>query len=431
MQKIAIIGSGISGLASAYLLKDNYDITLYEKNNYHGGHARTLEINQTPVDTGFIVFNYETYYHLTRFFKQLDVPIAKSNMSFGVSIKNGKFEYSSSGFKSLIAQKSNLLKPSFYKMVKDILKFNKISKQHLKEKTLDENISLTYYLNTLKVGKWFRNYYLLAMGACIWSTPLKKMHEFPALSFIRFFDNHGLLTTAGPIQWYTVQGGSKEYISKVVDELIASKITFKPAVIKVSRPNNFIPDADPESNYTNKIVISDIDNNAEEYDKVIFACHSDEVLKLLDDPTADEKNLIGIIKYHPNSVILHTDQSLMPKRKKAWSSWNYLNKELDDNRQVVSLSYWMNNLQPLITSTNYFVTVNPDTKPQRSKIINEYDFSHPVFDKEAIQAQSQIEQIQGHNNTYFCGAYLRYGFHEDGILSAVNIAKKLSVKIPW
>ncbi|MFT4694464.1 MAG: putative NAD/FAD-binding protein [Francisella sp.] len=417
MQKIAIIGSGISGLASAYLLKDKYDITLYEKNNYHGGHARTLDINQTPIDTGFIVFNYETYYHLTRFFKQLNIPIDKSNMSFGVSIKNGKFEYGSSGFKSLIAQKSNLLKPSFYKMIKDILKFNKISNQHLKDKTLDENTSLAEYLDILKVGKWFRNYYLLAMGACIWSTPLQKMYEFPALSFIRFFDNHGLLTTTGPIQWYTVQGGSKKYVSKVVNELKASNITFKAAVTKVSRAD--------------KVTITDINEDIQKYDKVIFACHSDEVLKLLDEPTSDEKSLIGAIKYQPNSVILHTDESIMPKRKKAWSSWNYLSKDINDNRQVVSLSYWMNNLQPLDTNINYFVTVNPDTKPQDSKIINEYNFSHPVFDKKAIQAQSQIELIQGQNNTYFCGAYLRYGFHEDGILSAVTVAEKLDVKTPW
>ena len=417
MKKIAIIGSGISGLASAYLLKDKYEVSLYEKNNYHGGHARTLEIDNTPVDTGFIVFNYETYYHLTRFFKHLDVPIAKSNMSFGVSIKNGKFEYGSSGFKSLIAQKSNLLKPSFYKMIKDILKFNKVSKQHLKDKTLDEHTSLAEYLDALKVGKWFKEYYLLAMGACIWSTPLQKMYEFPALSFIRFFDNHGLLTTAGPIQWYTVQGGSKSYVDKTVKELKADGVAFKPAVAKVTRADN--------------VTITDINGDAKEYDKVIFACHSDEVLKLLDEPTTDEKGLIGAIKYQPNSVILHTDESIMPKRKKAWSSWNYLSKDTDDNRKVVSLSYWMNNLQPLDTKTDYFVTVNPDTKPQSSKIINEHDFSHPVFDKQAIQAQAEIEQIQGQNNTYFCGAYLRYGFHEDGILSAVNVAEKLDVNTPW
>lgn len=417
MEKIAIIGSGISGLASAYLLKDKFEITLYEKNNYFGGHARTLNVNDTPVDTGFIVFNHETYYHLTRFLKHLDVPTAKSNMSFGVSIKNGALEYGSNALSSLVAQKSNLLKPSFYKMVRDIFKFNKISKQHLKDKTLDENISLANYLDTLKVGKWFRNYYLLAMGACIWSTPLKKMYEFPALSFIRFFNNHGLLTVTMPVQWYTVQGGSKEYVNKVVEELKKSGVKFESGASKVVR--------------NEAVEITSSDNITKSFDKVIFTCHSDEVLKLLDEPTADEKNLIGAIKYQPNSVILHTDESIMPKRKKAWSSWNYLSKDIDDNRQVVSLSYWMNNLQPLNTSTDYFVTVNPDQKPDASKIINEHNFSHPVFDKKAIDAQAKIPSIQGDNNTYFCGAYLRYGFHEDGILSAVNVAKILGANTPW
>lgn len=417
MEKIAIIGSGISGLSAAYLLKDKYDVTLYEKNDYYGGHARTLDTHDTAVDTGFIVFNHETYYHLTRFFKHLNVPTAKSNMSFGVSISNGQLEYGSNALSSLIAQKSNLLKPSFYKMVKDIFKFNKLSKQHLEDDTLDANISLAEYLNQIKVGKWFRNYYLLAMGACIWSTPLKKMYEFPALSFIRFFNNHGLLTVTMPVQWYTVQGGSKTYVTKVIEELKKSGVKFESGVTKVSR---------------NEVVeVTDSNNNTKSFDKVVFACHSDEALKLLEKPTSDENKLIGSISYQPNKVILHTDKSCMPKRKKAYSSWNYLNKDLDDSRQVVSLSYWMNNLQPLDTNNDYFVTVNPDQKPAENRIINEHDFAHPVFDKKAIEAQAKIPAIQGENNTYFCGAYLRYGFHEDGILSAVNIAKLLGANTPW
>ncbi|QLE78877.1 FAD-dependent oxidoreductase [Francisella sp. Scap27] len=417
MKKIAIIGSGISGLASAYLLKDKFEVTLYEKNNYFGGHARTLDVSDTPVDTGFIVFNHETYYHLTRFFNHLNIPTAKSNMSFGVSIKNGALEYGSNALSSLIAQKSNLLKPSFYKMLKDIFKFNRISKQHLENDTLDANISLAEYLEQIKAGKWFKDYYLLAMGACIWSTPLKKMYEFPALSFIRFFNNHGLLTVTMPVQWYTVQGGSKTYVTKVVEELKKSGVKFKYGASKVLRDKT--------------IEVTNSDNSTRSFDKVIFACHSDEALKLLDNPTTDENNLIGAIKYQPNKVILHTDKNIMPKRKKAWSSWNYLSKDLDDSRKVVSLSYWMNNLQPLNTTIDYFVTVNPDQKPDTSKIINEHDFSHPVFDKKAIDAQAKIPSIQGDNNTYFCGAYLRYGFHEDGILSAVNVAKILGANTPW
>ncbi|MBK2093270.1 NAD(P)/FAD-dependent oxidoreductase [Francisella philomiragia] len=417
MEKVAVIGSGISGLAISYLLKEKYDITLYEKNNYYGGHARTLEVNSTPVDTGFIVFNYDTYYHLSRLFKHLDVPVAESNMSFGVSIKNGKFEYGSSSIKSLFAQWSNIFRPSYYKMIKDILKFNKISRQHLENNTLDENISLAEYLESINVGNCFKDYYLLAMGACIWSTPLEKMYDFPALSFIRFFDNHGLLTTTKPVQWYTVKGGSKVYVDKIITQLKSANVKFAPQATNVTR--------------THKTLITDINNNTIEYDKVIFACHSNEVLELLGDADSDEKKLISAIKYQPNSVILHTDASIMPKRKAAWSSWNYLSAETKDKRDVVSLSYWMNNLQPLDTNIDYFVTVNPDQKPDPQKIINEHTFDHPVFDKKAIQAQKDFDKIQGLNNTYYCGAYLRYGFHEDGILSAVNVANKLGIKTPW
>lgn len=417
MEKIAVIGSGISGLAISYLLKDRYEVTLYEKNDYFGGHARTLEVQNVPIDTGFIVFNYQTYYHLSRLFKHLDVPVAESNMSFGVSIKNGAFEYGSSSFKSLFAQKSNLLKPSYYKMIKDILKFNKISNEHLEKGTLNEDITLAEYLDEIKVGRYFREYYLLAMGACIWSTPLEKIYEFPALSFIRFFSNHGLLTTTKPVQWYTVKGGSKTYVNKIIKELKNANVKFAPMAKIVSR--------------TDKISITDNQNNINEFDKVVFACHSNEVLELLDNPNQNEKELISAIKYQSNSVILHTDNAIMPKRKTAWSSWNYLSAETKDQRNVVSLSYWMNNLQPLNTDTDYFVTVNPDQKPDQKKIINEHVFEHPVFDKKAIQAQQQIDKIQGVNNTYFCGAYLRYGFHEDGILSAVNVASKLGVDTPW
>ncbi|QIV94111.1 NAD(P)/FAD-dependent oxidoreductase [Allofrancisella frigidaquae] len=418
MEKIAIIGSGISGLAISYLLKDKYDLTIYEKNNYFGGHARTLNIEKgISIDTGFIVFNYHTYYHLTRLFTHLDVPVAKSNMSFGVSIKEGRFEYGSSNLKSLFCQISNILNPYFYKMVFDILKFNKISRKHLKNNTLDESITLEEYLSNLKVSKYFKDYYLLAMGACIWSTPINQMYKFPALSFIRFFNNHGLLTTNKPIQWYTVPGGSKVYVEKIVKKLENANVKFAPSAIKVLRKT--------------KVFITDERNIINEFDKVIFACHPNEILEILDDPCINEKKLLTAIKYQPNTAILHTDEKLMPKRSKAWSSWNYLNKETKDNRKVVSLSYWMNNLQPLKTTKNYFVTINPDEKPEESKIINEHIFEHPVFDKAAIRAQQNFDIIQGLNSSYYCGAYLRYGFHEDGIFSAVKVAEKLGVKTPW
>ena len=305
-------------LFSKLFLKDKYDITLYEKNNYFGGHARTLDVKNTSIDTGFIVFNNHTYYHLIRLFKELNVPISKSNMSFGVSIKNGSFEYGSTNLKSLVAQKSNLLKPSFYKMIMDIFKFNKISKKHLQENTLNENITLIDYLENIKVGKWFKNYYLLSMGACIWSTPLEKMYDFPALSFIRFFDNHGLLTTTKPVQWYTVNGGSKVYVKKIIDELKKSNVNFCNTAIKVERQD--------------RIQITDNQNDIQKFDNVIFACHSNEVLDLLSNSNHVEKEIISSIKYQTNKATLHTDENIMPKIKNAWSSWNYLSSENNDKK---------------------------------------------------------------------------------------------------
>lgn len=417
MEKVAIIGSGISGLAMSYLLKDKYDVTLYEKNNYFGGHSRTLECdNNVPVDTGFIVFNYETYFHLSRFFKLLDIKISKSSMSFGVSIKNGNFEYGSEEFKSLFAQKKNMFKPSFIKMLFDIFKFNRVSRKHIKNNTLDENVSLEQYLDQIGTGKWFKDYYLLAMGAAIWSTPVKKMFDFPALTFIQFFNNHGLLNVTNPIQWYTVDGGSREYVKKVISSLNTANVKFEKGATKISR---------------NSGVKVTSENGTKEYDKVIFACHSNQVLELLDNPSNLEIKLISNIKYQDNKVILHKDDSFMPKNKNAWSSWIYLSEESKDNKQAVSLSYWMNNLQKLNTKQNYFVTVNPDRQPAKDKIINEHIFEHPLFNKEAIQAQKEFYKIQGNQNTYYCGAYLRYGFHEDGILSAVNVANSLGIKAPW
>ncbi|MFC4891729.1 NAD(P)/FAD-dependent oxidoreductase [Pseudofrancisella aestuarii] len=418
MKKVAVIGSGISGLAVSYLLKNEYDVTLYEKENYYGGHSRTITTDDnTDVDTGFIVFNYETYHHLTRLFSELNVSIEKSDMSFGVSIKNGKFEYGSKSFKSIFSQKLNILKPSFIKMLIDILKFNKISINHLENNSLKEDVTLGEYLDTINVGSWFRHYYLLAMGAAIWSTPVKKMYDFPALTFIRFFNNHGLLRTSKPIQWYTVNGGSKMYVKKLIDSLKLSNVKFRSKAISVIREN--------------EISIIDESGNLDKYDKVIFACHSNQVLEILQNPTELEEKLISSIKYQQNKAILHKDISFMPKKKSAWSSWVYINEETKDSLEAISLSYWMNNLQPLKTTNNYFVTINPDRRPDEKLIINEHTFEHPVFDKEAISAQKQFDNIQGIQNTYYCGAYLRYGFHEDGILSAVNVAKKLKVEIPW
>ncbi|TNF69775.1 MAG: NAD/FAD-binding protein [Gammaproteobacteria bacterium] len=421
MQKIAIIGSGISGLSQAYMLKDDYEITLYEKNDYYGGHARTLSVieasKKIAIDTGFIVFNYQTYPNLMQFFEHLNIATEKSDMSFGVSINNGQFEYGTRTLSGLFADKRHLVCLKFLKMLIDILKFNHYSKKKLKSDLIDIDISLNKYIESLNVGDWFRNYYLMAMGSAIWSTPISSMSHFPALTFIRFFNNHGLLRAFNHIPWYTVKGGSSTYVNEVIRQLKDANIKFKSAAKSVRRN-------------TGRIDIKDNQGESSTFDKVIFACHSNEVLQILDMPTSEEINYLGSIKYHRNEVVLHSDTSFMPKRRKAWSSWVYLKDQLH-NESIISLSYWMNNLQKLDAKKNYFVTINPAKSIDPKLVIDRHYFEHPVFNQKAVVNQAKIDKIQGLNNTFYTGAYLRYGFHEDGILSAVNVTKRLGVKIPW
>lgn len=414
MQTIAIIGSGISGLGAAYLLKDNYAITVYEKNAYFGGHARTLLVkDDLPIDTGFIVFNHRTYPHLVSLFKQLDIPLEKSDMSFGVSVNNHEFEYGSKKVYGLFAQFVNIFRPRFWRLIVDILRFNSLSKKRLANNTISSRLSLRDYLKEIRVSQWFCEYYLVAMGAAIWSTPLQKMYDFPALTFLQFFQNHGLLDIFQPIQWYTIAGGSRVYVEKILQVLRSSNVTFKGAAKKIIRQNH--------------VTVVDERGDAAVFDKIIFATHSDQALALLEQPTSEEQEILGAIPYQKNHVILHQDCNLMPARKAAWSSWVYLS----DNNNHISLSYWMNSLQPLATEENYFVTLNPSIKPLKNLIIDEYVFEHPVFNQQAIAAQSGLPRLQGSLNTYYCGAYHRYGFHEDGLWSAVNVAKLLGVSIPW
>lgn len=414
--KIAIIGTGISGLGSAYLLHKTHDITLYEKNDYIGGHSRTVDINvdgkNIPVDTGFIVFNYRNYPNLTGLFEHLNVPVEKSDMSFGVSIDNGWLEYGTRRPLDIFAQKRNILRPKFWRMLSDILKFNNNAKKYL-----ESNLTLGECLEELKLGRWFRDYYLLAMGASIWSTPTQGMLDFPARSFIRFFDNHGLLTVNDQPQWYTVKGGSKEYI-KLLTRPFKDKIKLACGAQLVKRKKNYIE-------------ITDINGNHEKYDEAIFACHSNQVLEILQSPTDNERKIIGAVAYQPNEMILHSDISFMQKRKGAWSSWVYLSEEKEDKNTSVCLSYWMNNLQPLETDKPIIVTLNPGREPDPETIYDRHIFHHPVFDEKAADAQTKLDEIQGVDRIWFTGAWQRYGFHEDGLLSAVNIAEKMGATIPW
>lgn len=418
--KIAIIGTGIAGTSISYLLHEKYDITVYEKNDYIGGHSRTINVNtpdgEVPVDTGFIVFNKRNYPHLTALFEHLDVPTTKSDMSFGVSINSGWLEYGSHyKLGGMFAQKKNLISPKFWGMLFDVLKFNKNAKQYIEN---DRDLTLGQTLDKLNLGFWFRDYYLLAMGASIWSTPRAQMLDFPASAFLRFFENHGLLTVTEHPQWYTVVGGSKEYVQRITAPYKDKVQTSKP-VKSVTRSGD-------------KVIVTDETGASEEYEHVILACHSDQALKLLQNPTDEEQKLLQSVKYIPNEMVLHTDTSFMPKNKKAWSSWIYLSEARKDDNPTVSLSYWMNNLQPLETETPIIVTLNPGKQPDPHLIQDRYTFHHPLFDSDAVAAQQSIEHIQGKDMISFCGAWQRYGFHEDGLLSSVNLAKTVfGIDPPW
>ncbi len=423
-KKIAIIGTGISGLGAASLLHPHHHITVYEKNDYIGGHSRTLEVKTgdgtVAVDTGFIVFNQRNYPLLTRLFAHLQVPITKSDMSFGASIDKAWLEYGTRKPGNLFAQKRNLLRPAFWGMIADIVKFNKSAGAYLRK---DPSFTLGDCLDELNLRSWFRDYYLLAMGGAIWSMPLADILKFPASTFIRFFENHGLLTINAHPQWYTVRGGSREYVRRLI-EPFKDRIRLSCGASKVTRSEI-------------GVCVEDVHGTVQTYDQVIFACHADQALRMIGDASLDEQTILSAFSYQPNRAVLHSDTSFMPKRRQAWASWVYLSENRGHSNSEagsdcgVSLSYWMNNLQPLQTEQPLVVTLNPNREPDPSLVHDDVMFEHPVFDAAAIKNQSHLNVIQGRNRLWFCGAYQGYGFHEDGLASAVRLAELMGVSPPW
>ena len=413
--RIAIIGTGISGLGAAYLLQHEHELVVYEKNAYVGGHSRTIDVpvehGVLPVDTGFIVFNDWNYPHLFGLFDHLKVPYQKSDMSFGVSINQGWLEYSSGG---LFAQRSNLIRPQYWRMLFDVFKFNKQALAYIDR---DPSISLGDCLEKLNMGTWFKRYYILAMGAAIWSCPVETIMQFPAQTFLRFFKNHGLLSINHRPQWYTVTGGSREYKSRLIQSFEA-QIRLNTGAVSVVHQDD-------------EIQVTDQHGDTQAFDHVIFACHADEALQMMAQPSADEADILSHFKYQSNQIIVHSDISFMPQHQQCWASWVYLSEQQEDKSNGVSLSYWMNNLQSLDTKIPIIITLNPARRPKEALIIDEHHFTHPIFDYHAIVSQSKIQRIQGKRNFWFCGAYQRYGFHEDGLLSAVNVVKALGGSIPW
>jgi len=416
--KIAVIGAGISGMSAAYFLSQKHDVSVFEKESYIGGHSRTLtfeeDFNKINVDTGFIVFNQKNYPNLLALFRHLEVPTIRSNMSFGVSINDGWLEYGSMKLSNFFSQKRNFLRPSYYRMLQDILKFNKKALLYIDSQNCK---TIGDLIEDLKLGEWFKNYYLLPMSGAIWSTPVEDMLNFPAETLIRFFHNHGLLSVDGQPQWYTVKGGSKEYVTRLTRK-IKKNIRTNLAVSSVTRDKN-------------SATITDSNGGKHQFDAIIFACHSDQALALIDKPSKEEKSVLGRIQYKPNSVILHQDSSFMPKRKSAWSSWVYLSNSNKVKANKISLTYWMNSLQSLQSKKPVLVTLNPSVKPKEELIINEHIFDHPQFNQDAIAAQKDIPLIQGVDKFWFCGAWQRYGFHEDGLSSAIQVVKDFGIKLPW
>lgn len=421
MQSIAIIGTGISGMAIAYLLhRAGYRITVYEKSSQIGGHTRTLTIDYDGVpinvDTGFIVYNEPNYPNLLGLFRHLGVTVQKSDMSFAISVNNGKFEWSARSLNAIFGQRSHLVSPFFYGIFRDVLRFNAHA---LKAVSDHPEMTLRELIAHLKLGQGFMDYYLLPMGGAIWSCAPKTMLDFPAATFVQFFKNHGLLSLNGQHQWYTVTGGAQEYVKKITAPYL-DRIRTNCAALAVTR-------------HAHHVEIIDSKGKTETYDQVVFASHANETLELLADASAEEREILGAFQYQKNIAYLHRDISVMPKRRRCWASWVYNANALDnsDNKPSIGVTYWMNLLQSIDQRYPLFVTLNPTHEIAKELIFNCHEFEHPIFTRETIIAQERLLALQGMNNSWFCGAYTRFGFHEDGLLSAVNVSNAMGAPIPW
>lgn len=419
-QRIAVIGSGVAGLGAAYFLSRRHTVTLFEALPRLGGHINTVEVDDRrgrfAIDTGFIVHNDTNYPHLLALFHELGVATQPSDMSFSVSLDQGRLEWSGDNLDTVFAQRRNLVRPRFLAMVGEILRFNRLAPRALALGRLD-GWSLGEWLDENRFGHAFRTDYLLPMAAAIWSAPMSAILEFPAASFIRFFENHGLLRITGRPNWRTVVGGARSYLNRLVERLPQRPVTGTP-IRRVAA----IADG---------VVLIDASGHRRSFDQVVIATHADEALTLLDQPTAIERRVLGAFRFQSNRAILHRDASLMPQRPKVWSSWNYLAEGRRDLARRVGVTYWMNRLQRLDGATDYFVSLNPPREPAAKQVIAAFDYAHPLFDAAAIAAQQELPAIQGHGRRWFCGAWTRNGFHEDGLYSAVLVASALGAPPRW
>jgi uncharacterized protein len=424
MRRVAVIGSGISGLSVAHGLSGQAHVTLFEAGDYFGGHTHTVDVEvHTPqgrvrhgVDTGFLVFNERTYPNLIRLFNELKVDTVGSDMSFSVKVPQANLEWNGSTLNTVFAQRRNLARPAFLKMLADVLRFNRLCTalaQAPDPEALQQSIA--DFLDQHRFNQVFRDWYFLPMVGCIWSCPTAQMLQFPIHTMIRFCDNHGLIQVANRPRWFTVVGGAKHYVDKMLRHIPDARLNTP--VRRISRLNS-------ETGESGVSVVTDA--GTECFDDVVLACHSDQALALLADATPLEREVLGAIRYHRNRAVLHTDTALLPQRRLAWAAWNYERAEHPDQEQSgVCLHYLINKLQPLPFEVPVVVSLNPVTEPRRETVQGEYDYAHPVFDAAAIAAQKRVPLLQGVGGLWFCGAWTRYGFHEDGLMSGLAVLEGL------
>ncbi len=420
--KIAVVGSGISGLSAAWLLAKHHHVTVYEAANYAGGHSNTVDVTLNgishPVDTGFLVHNDRTYPNLIALFKHIGIDTPASDMSFSVKLPLVNVEWAGATLGTLFAQKRNLFRPSFWRMIRDILNFNKRA-HDLLASVQDGDMSLGQLLDREGYSREFREWYLLPMGAAIWSSPMDDMADFPAKTFIQFCLNHGLLQINDRPQWKSIRGGSRVYVERLCADIRAhdGHVLLNTPVQQVTRHADGVHIATA--------------NGVDVFDQVVMACHTDQSLALLTDAHAQEKAVLAAVRYQPNTAYLHTDENLMPMRKSAWSAWNYYAGASQAGEFPVAVTYWLNRLQPLPFDQAVMVTLNPPEPPKASETLAVIDYAHPLLDGAAYQAQQALPSIQGLDRVYFAGAWASYGFHEDGLKSGLAVANLLGVYAPW
>ena len=420
IRHIAVVGSGISGLSAAWLLSHKHRVTLIEADTRPGGHSNTVDCEvdgvDVAVDTGFIVYNPPAYPNLTALFSHLEVPTAPSNMSFAVSMGNGAYEYAGSGLAQLVGQPSNLLSPGHWRLMRDIPRFFKTSLAKLP--TISDDMTIAQFLKAEGYSDYFLERHLLPMAGAIWSAAPGDMRDYPAKAFLKFFNNHGLLKITGRPLWRTVKGGSREYVSRLIRSGLFETRLRTPVTSIRRGPNG--------------VTIRARSGEEQVYDDVVIAAHADHALAMLSDATPEEIRLLSCFRYSRNRALLHRDDRLMPKRRKLWSSWNYLSELPPHSATTSAVTYWMNKLQPLPVEAPLFVSLNPAEEPRMEKVLAEFDYTHPIFDPAAMAAQRDLWKIQGTRRTWFCGAYWGSGFHEDGIQAGLAAAEALGgVRRPW